>query len=138
MLADRPPVPPRVILEWASRALKREPRIAWFAHVKGLAAFRAGDMETARTALEESEQLPWNEARVLNQAALSLIDLREGHVDTARTRFDQARESLDPPPAIRQPSGKIHLLDWLEFQVLRPQIEGPIFDRVFPVDPFAR
>ncbi len=138
MLAGRPPVPPHRMLEWASLALKREPRVAWYAHAKGLAAFRAGDMQTARAALEESEQLAWNEARVLNQAALSLIDLREGHVDTARTRFDEARESLDLAPTIRPASGKIQLLDWLEFQVLRPQIEGPIFDRVFPVDPFVR
>ena len=94
-------------------------------------------METARRALEESERLPWNDARVLNQVALSLIDLREGHTETARTRYDRARLTLDLPPTVRSIAGKVQLLDWLEFQVLRPQIEGPLYDRVFPADVFT-
>jgi hypothetical protein len=137
MLADRSPVSPHLIFDWASRAVKQEPQVAWYAHAQGVAAFRAGDMETARRSLQESERLPWNDARVLNQAALSLIDLREGHTETARSRYDRARLTLDLPPAIRRIAGKVPLLDWLEFQALRPQIEGPLFDRVFPKDVFS-
>ncbi len=29
------------------------------------------------------------------------------------------------------------ITDWLEFQVLSSQIEGPLEDAVFPADPFA-
>jgi hypothetical protein len=136
-LSQRPPVPPGRILQWASRAVQGEPRVAWVAHVKGLAALRAGDIETATVALQESEQFPWAQGRQLNEVALGLIDLRSGRAETARSRLDQARQTLDLPPTMQQSGGKILLLDWLEFQVLRPQIEGPIFDRVFPVDPFA-
>jgi tetratricopeptide (TPR) repeat protein len=136
MLADRSPVSPHFILDWASRAAKQEPQFAWYAHAKGLAAYRAGDMATARRALEESQRLPWDDASALNQVALCLIDLREGHADSARARFARARASLDPPPTIRRITSKAELLDWLEFQVLRPQIEGPLYDRVFPADVF--
>ncbi|MFI5461307.1 MAG: hypothetical protein ACHRXM_38380 [Isosphaerales bacterium] len=42
----------------------------------------------------------------------------------------------------RNPSAHVNdavmLTDWLEFQVLRPQTEGPLRDIVFPADPFAR
>ena len=68
MLAERPPVPPQLILKWATRAVKEEPQVAWFAHAQGLAAFRAGDMETARRALQESERLPWGEAGLAQPA----------------------------------------------------------------------
>jgi eukaryotic-like serine/threonine-protein kinase len=138
MLADGPPVSPHLILEWASRAVKQETQVAWYAHAQGLAAYRAGDMETAKRALEDSERLPWNAGGALNQVALSLVDLREGRAESARARFDRARVPLDLPPTIRPLAGKIQLLDWLEFQILRPQIEGPLYDRVFPIDVFTR
>ena len=141
MLAERPPAPPARILDWASRAVKEEPGVAWFAHAQGMAAFRAGDMETARGAIEESERLPWNVARALNQIALSLIDLREGHTETARSRYDRPSESLaERTFSLRSVAfafGNGHPLDWLEFQVLRPQIEGPLYDRDFPTDVFT-
>jgi serine/threonine protein kinase/Tfp pilus assembly protein PilF len=136
MLADRPPVSPHLILEWASRAVKQQPQVAWYAHAQGLAALRAGDMETARRALEESARLPWNDGSALNLVAQALIDLREGRAETARARFDRARASLDLPPALGRIAGKLPLMDWLEFQVLRPQVEGPLYDRVFPTDVF--
>jgi hypothetical protein len=119
-----------------NRAVKQEPRIALYACVQGLAALRAGEMETARRAALGSERLPWGDASILNMVALSLIDLREGHDEMARTRFDRAKATLNAPPRTRPAGRTIHLVDWLEFQVLRPQIEGPLVDRVFPTDVF--
>jgi eukaryotic-like serine/threonine-protein kinase len=137
MLADRSPVAPELILEWANRAVIQEPQAAWYAHAQGLAAFRAGDIKIARRSLQESERLPWTDARALNQVAFSLIDLREGHTETARSRYDRASLTLDLPPPVPSIGGRVQLLDWLEFQVLRPQIEGPLYDRAFPSDVFT-
>jgi hypothetical protein len=135
-LADKPPVPPARILAWASKAATTEPGLAWFAHARGIAAIRAGDMALARRAVEESERLPWG-FQFLKQLALSLIDVREGRADSARTRLERARDELGPPRSGGTIAGRHNLLDVLEFQVFCPQIEGPLFDRVFPTDVFT-
>jgi hypothetical protein len=137
MLAEHPPVPPGLILDWTSRAVKAEPRVAWYAHAQGMAAFRAGDMAMARSAIEESERLPWGDSGLLNQVALSLFDLCEGRTLSARARLERASRVLDSPPLVRSIAGRVHLFDWLEFQILRRQIEEPLFDSLFPADPFA-
>jgi tetratricopeptide (TPR) repeat protein len=137
MLAHDPPVPPEQIVSWSNRTLTQEPRYAWYFHAKAMAAFRAGDIETTRRAVEESERRPWD-AGVFNDVVQSLIELRQGHAVEARKRFERAVLTLDRPPAIRPTSGQIQLLNWLEFLVLRPQIEGPLRDHEFPNDPFAR
>jgi hypothetical protein len=136
-LSERPPLRPRLTLELASRAVSQEPRVAWFAHAKGLAALRAGDVKTAAAALLLSQQLAWEQGHYLNEIALGLTDVRDGRVELARARLDQAIKALDLPPSLQFAGGKVLLLDWLEFQILRKQLESPLFDRAFPVDPFA-
>ena len=54
-----------------------------------------------------------------------------------RAPYERARLGIDLPPTVRSIAGKVQLLDWLEFQVLRPQFEGPLYDRVFPTDVFT-
>jgi tetratricopeptide (TPR) repeat protein len=138
MLAERPPVPADRIVEWASRALKQEPNVAWYAHARALALLRAGDMEAASAAALAAKRIPWGSASALHDVALGMINLRRGHADLARDVFERARASLDRPVAQRPVAGQVMLLDWLEFQILRSQIEGPLFDAVFPADPFGR
>ena len=136
MLASDSPVPPQRILAWASRAAAGESR-AWLSHVHGLAAYRAGDMENAKRAFKQSQGLPWESSGQLNELGLSLVAVREGQTKDARTRFDRARPMLYLPPAMQSHAGTTLLPDWLEFQILRPQIERALFDPPFPANPFA-
>jgi tetratricopeptide (TPR) repeat protein len=138
MLAHDPPVPPERIVKWSDRIVKQEPGYAWFVHARAMAALRAGDIRTATKAADQSKRLPWENTDAINDLVLSLIELREGRKVEARDRFERARPLLDHRPAIRPTAGTIQLLDWLEFLVLRPQIEGPLYDGGFPKDPFAR
>ena len=96
MLAHDPPAPPEQIVSWSNRTLTQEPRYAWYFHAKAMAAFRAGDIETARRAIEESERRPWD-AGVINDVVHSLIELRQGHAVEARKRFERAVLTLASP-----------------------------------------
>jgi tetratricopeptide (TPR) repeat protein len=138
MLAHDPPVPPERIVKWSDRIVKQEPGYAWFVHARAMAALRAGDIRTATKAADQSKRLRWENTDAINDLVLSLIELREGRKVEARDRFERARPLLDHRPAIRPTAGTIQLLEWLEFLVLRPQIEGPLYDHGFPKEPFAR
>jgi hypothetical protein len=74
--------------------------------------------------------------RALNDLVEVMIKVRQGRIAEAREQFKQAMASLDRAPDVRLTSTVI-LNDWLEFQVLRRQIKGPLQDAVFPVDRFA-
>ena len=130
VLASVSPVPPQRVLEWATRAAASRPASLALAHA-GTCRISRGEMEAARGAFEQSSQLAWGDSGALNELGLSLIALREGRIEDVRDRFDRARLQLDRP-------GKTLLPDWLEFKLLRPQIEGPLYDRPFPANPFAR
>jgi tetratricopeptide (TPR) repeat protein len=136
-LAHDPPVPPERIAKWSDRILKQEPGSAWFFHTRAMAALRAGDIRTATQAAEQSKRLPWGNTDAINDLVLSLVELREGRKLEARDRFERARLLLDHRPAIRPTTGAIQLRDWLEFLVLRRQIEAQLYDRNFPADLFA-
>ena len=134
-------VPPRQLMEWALRAVKGNPT-AWYYYTQALAAVRTGDMAAAARAVEDSQGMPWTKSRALDDLVLCLIDLRQGRKSQARQRLDRAAKSLSrfPPTAGvgLDPEGKVNLIDWLEFQLLRRELERALYDHEFPADVFAR
>ena len=66
-----------------------------------------------------------------------MIQRRRGRAAVALQSFDRIRPIFDHAPSVHTES-ELVLTDWLEFQVLRSQIEGPLRDAVFPADPFGR
>jgi Tfp pilus assembly protein PilF len=138
MLAEKPPVAPERVLAWATQARKTGEKFAWFPHAQGIAALRADKFAIAKQAIEDADRLPWGQTIVLNQVARALIDIHEGRLDIARARFENARAVLDTTPTFESESDRFHVNDWLEFQVLRREIERALYDRGFPDDPFVR
>jgi len=137
-LAESPAVPPNRIVTWASRAVERQPRFPWVVHVQALAFLRAGDDDAARKSVELSRTLGWNGGgKALNDLVEGMIQNRQGRTAGARERFERVRAVFDRAPSAHF-DVDVLLTDWLEFQVLRPQIEGPLLDAVFPANPFAR
>ncbi len=65
-----------------------------------------------------------------------MIQWRQGRAAVALEQFERVRTIFDRTPGVHVVS-EIMMTDWLEFQVLRAQIEGPLRDAVFPADPFA-
>jgi len=137
-LAERPAVPPDRIVAWANRAVERQPRFAWYVHVQAMASLRAGDYEAAIKSVESSRRLGWSGGgQALNDLAAAMIDSRQGRHALALKQFERVRDVFDRIPSAHF-AAVVVLSDWLEFQVLRPQVEGPLLDAVFPADPFAR
>jgi serine/threonine protein kinase len=137
MLDERPAVPPGRIVAWAGRAVEERPREAWPAHTQAMAFLRVGDNEAARKSVGISKSVPWNTGgQALNQLAEVMIKQRQGRIAEAREQFRPVTAVFDGAPDVRA-TGAVVLNEWLEFQVLRRQIEGPLEDAVFPADPFA-
>ena len=133
-----PSVPPDRIVAWARRAAAAQPRFAWYAHVQALAFLRAGDDEAATRSVELSKSLGWSRGgQALNDLVAAMIQRRQGRAALALESFDRIRSVFDRAPSVHTES-ELVLTDWLEFQVLRSQIEGPLRDAVFPADPFGR
>ncbi len=137
-LADRPVIPPGRVVEWASRAVSGQPRFAWYAHVQAMAFLRAGDDEATTRTLELSRSLGWTGGgQALNDLAGAMIQRGRGRDVVALEQFERVRRLFDRVPSVHADSAVV-LTDWLEFQVVRSQIEGPLRDAVFPADPFAQ
>jgi tetratricopeptide (TPR) repeat protein len=139
VLAERPAVPPDRIVAWARRATAAQPRFAWYAHVQAMALLRAGDDEAAMKSVERSRTLAWAAGgQALNDLAAAMIHRRQGRAAVAIEQFERTRPVRDRIPVAHADTSELILGDWLEFQVLRGQIEGPMRDAVFPADPFVR
>lgn len=137
MLAEYPPVAPDRFVLWANRAIEKEPNTAWFAHVQTMALFRAGELESAAKSHEVSRRLGWSPGgRALNEVLTAMLERRRGHGSSAMTAFAAARVVFASAPTVHNLSDLV-LTDWLEFEILRKEIEGPLEDAVFPDDPFA-
>jgi eukaryotic-like serine/threonine-protein kinase len=139
MLSDRPPVPPDEIVRWASRALELiKPQTAWYRHVQAMAFLRAGDFEAALKSVQISRSLGWSSAgQVLNDFVEWMILNRQGRSAQAKVPFERIRAIFDSTPTAHFDNA-VQLTDWLEFRILMGQIEGPLLDAAFPVNPFAR
>ncbi len=138
VLAERPAVPPDRVVEWARRAVAAQPRFSWYAHVLAMALLCAGDDEAATKALESSRSLGWTiGGQATNDLAAAMIQWRQGRAAVALEQFERVRTIFDRTPSLHVVSEAM-LTDWLEFQVLRSQIEGPLRDAIFPADPFVR
>ena len=84
----------------------------------------------------------------LNAYGLALAHHRLGHPDQARRWLDVAERWLDrldriytvegPGVLTGQPPAPVSFEFWVYAQVLRREAAGPILDRSFPADPFAR
>jgi len=136
-LAERPAVPPDRIVAWANRAVQRARGPHYF-HVQAVASLRAGDNEAASESVESSRRLRWNAGgQALNDLVVGMIQNRQGRAALAREQFERVKAVFDRTPSASL-GDAVLLTDWLEFQVLRPQIEGPLLDTGFPADPFAR
>ena len=97
----------------------------------------AGDLEAAKKSVELSKKLGWSAGgRALNDLATAMIELRQGRGRSAMQNFRLARAVYRHGPTAHFQSDLV-LTDWLEFEVLRKEIEGPLEDAIFPDDPFA-
>ena len=65
-----------------------------------------------------------------------MIDVSEGRAVPALTRFERLKGNFDPVPSTHTESA-LMLTDWLEFQILKAQIELPLLDAAFPENPFG-
>jgi hypothetical protein len=136
-LAEHPAVPPDRIVVWAGRAVQGA-RTAYDLHVQALAFLRAGDIEGASESAESSRRLQWSAGgQALNDLVVGMIQNRQGRDGLPREQVERLRAVFDRTPG-GQIGDAVLLTDWLEFQVLRPQFEGPLLDAGFPADPFAR
>jgi eukaryotic-like serine/threonine-protein kinase len=137
MLAESPPVAPDRLVLWANRAAQKDPTFAWYAHVQALALFRAGEIEAAAAALKRAKKLGWSAGgRALNEVVTAMLERRRGRGSNAMAALAAARPVFARTPTAHIQSDVV-ILDGLEFQVLRGQIEGPLEDAAFPADPFA-
>ena len=103
-----------------------------------MAFLRDDDDEAATKSLELSTSLGWSRGgQALNDLIAVMIQSRKGFAGLALEPFERIRMVFDRVPR-GQFDPDVVLTDWLEFQVLRSQIEGPLRDAVFPADPFAR
>jgi hypothetical protein len=103
-----------------------------------MAYLRAGDYDAAKESVELSRTLGWNTAgQALNDLVSAMIDRVQGRAASAMEQFERLKGIFDRKPSAHV-DGTPMLTDWLEFQILRGQIEGPLLDAVFPADPFVR
>jgi tetratricopeptide (TPR) repeat protein len=135
MLAERQPVRPDRMVAWG-RKTAEQVGIGWYEHVLGASLVRAGDLDAATACFENSNQSNWG-YRALNDCGLALVQLRRGRHAEARELFERARAALDTTPTPVPTSSTVPVPDWLEFQVLRKQIEGPLLDAALPAGVFA-
>jgi hypothetical protein len=140
-LSERPVVPAKRMVEWAKRAVEQGPT-GWYYHALGLATFRAGDPEAAIRAIDDSRRTTWRYGDALNDCAMGLAHLRRGRRAEARYLVERARNAMERMAMqVRndQLAGPgIPVSDWLELQLLLPQLEGPLYDAGFPTEAFAR
>ena len=138
VLDEHPAVPVEDLVTWAGRAVEKSSQFAWYGHTQAMAAYRAGDQEGSRKSLEASKKLGWSAGgQALNELASAMIELRQGRGVLAMQHYGRARAVLERVPTAHVVQSDLTLTDWLEFQVLRSKIEGPLEDAVFPADPFA-
>ena len=137
MLAKNPPVPPERMVRWANRAVLETPTFAWYAHVQAIAALRAGELETAARSLESAKKLAWSPGgQALNDVATAMLELARGRGSSASAAFAATKAAFARKPTVHFQSDLV-IIDWLEYQALCSQIEGPLEDAVFPDNPFA-
>jgi tetratricopeptide (TPR) repeat protein len=119
------------------------------AYVVGAALLRAGRLDEAVRRFEQSLAVePDWPNHGLNAYGLSLAHHRLGHPSDARRWLDIAERWLNrldriytaqaPRVLTGQPSVPVTFEFWVYAQVLRREAAGPILDRSFPADPFAR
>ncbi len=139
MLAEPPAVVPEQIVSWARNAVASQPRFGWYAHVLAMAYLRAGNYDAAKESVELSRTLGWNVGgQALNDLVSAMIDRVQGRAASAMEQFERSERPIFDRNTGAHVDGTPMLTDWLEFQILRRQIEGPLLDAVFPADPFAR
>jgi serine/threonine protein kinase/Flp pilus assembly protein TadD len=137
-LAAHPAAPADRIVAWARRAVEAEPKVAWFVHAQALAFLRAGDQQAARKSLDLSRTLGWtNPGPALNDLVEAMVENRQPRGAGARAQLARVKSVFDRPVAADYREG-LPLTDWLEFELLRRQIEGPLLDAAFPAEPFGR
>src|SRR5262249_52958567 len=135
-----PGVEPDRVLRWAERAFEAN-RVSWYAHVLGLALYRAGRDDEAIAFYEPWIDAFWQDIGYMeNKAVLAMAHHRRGDAAKARDYLDQVdawvrKAEADPELKKDRDQG----VDWLPLQVLRLEAEALIrFDPAFPADPFAR
>ena len=137
-LADIPPVPPRRVLEWANQCREDQAGGRLVRPREGSPPFAPATWNRPEppsgiraTALESSTPPQPGRAQPRSTSR------RPGRVGPLSVRSSEEGAGSSSDLAMSARAERSHLLDWLEFQVFRPQIEGPLFDRVFPVNPFT-
>jgi serine/threonine-protein kinase len=120
-------------MHWAEQTLARSPGAAWYLHVMALAYYRAGQFDRAeRHCCLCQGAGPWD-GRAASKLLLALTLKRLHREEPARKAIRelvQWREAIHRgiPTRIAATPPKIHLSDWLEFQVLWHEAEK-VFDK---------
>jgi hypothetical protein len=119
-------IPKSRCVEWAERGASRI-KNARRLHTLALAHYRAGDLNKSRQALKQSMGRPWR-AQVLNGIALGLVEHKAGNIEAARSQLQRVRDWLKKTEARRLKNGSppFLLADWLEFNVLLPELDRAV------------
>jgi tetratricopeptide (TPR) repeat protein len=146
LIDDTPPEPSDLV----QRALKYvTSNRGEEAYVVGSALLRAGRLDEAVGRFQQSlaVQPDWPN-HGLNAYGLALAHHRLGHPDDACRWLDIGERWLDrldriykveaPSVLTGQPQTPVSFEFWVYAEFLRRATAGPILDKIFPADPFAR
>jgi tetratricopeptide (TPR) repeat protein len=118
-------VPKSKCIEWAERAASQKktlgPRTL---HTAAMAHFRAGNLNKARQAVQQSKRRGWK-AHALNWIALGLVEHKAGNLEAAKAQLQKVRDWIKQTEKTRgkRDSPPLLLADWLELNVLLPELE---------------
>jgi serine/threonine-protein kinase len=122
----------RQLVRWGEQGVASQPRAPWYLHFLALAHYRAGQAEQSVGYCRKSlEADPRWEGRMQNWLLLALAHHQLGHRDESLQWMDKAvkwREAVagGPRPADVTFPPNMHLSDWLEFEVLYREAQGPL------------
>ena len=118
-------------IKWAETATAKQ-RNPWFLNAAALVYYRAEQWHKAKETLQEALKAPWH-CHVLNQLALGMVEHKLGNDETAKDLLEAARKWQKTVESQKQ-NGYVNVLlpDWIEFNVLLPELEALVGHIKFP------
>jgi WD40 repeat protein len=122
LIAD-PGVETTRAVKWAEVAVAKG-KSPGHLHAAGLAYYRAGQLDKARDTFREALKGSWV-GQVLNQLALGMVEHKLGKDKAARELLDAARKWQQAVERAKK-DGYVNVMipDWVEFNVLMPELEA--------------
>ncbi len=121
-------------IKWGEAGIGKQPR-PWTLHAAGLAHYRAGQLDKAKETLQEALKGGWA-AHCLNQLALGMVEHEMGNDEAAEKHLKAVRTWQQAIEKSKQ-NGYVNVQvpDWVEFNVLLPQLEALLAREPRPVKP---